>query len=51
MWFFRFANCFTRIFTSRAPALICFFNTYRIFFYSVSPTFRFEVYAYVLVLT
>lgn len=29
-------------------ALIRFFNVYRVLFHSVSPTFRFEAYAYVL---
>ena len=49
MWFFRFSNLLTRGFTSWVSALICFFNDCRIIFYSVSPTFRFEAYAYVLV--
>lgn len=31
------------------PLLSVFFNDCRIFFYSVSPTFRFEAYAYALV--
>ena len=31
------------------PLLSAFFNDCRIIFYSVSPTFRFEAYAYVLV--
>lgn len=35
----------------KRPLLSVFFNDCRIFFYSVSPTYRFEVYAYVLVLT
>lgn len=31
------------------PLLSVFFNDCRVFFYSVSPTFRFEAYAYALV--